>query len=101
MSWRTVLVSSRAKLDYQLGSVVVRGEQTARIHISEISVLIVESTAVSFTAALLCELSKNKVKVIFCDTRRNPYAELVPYYGCHDTSVKIKMQLAWSEDSKE
>lgn len=39
-------------------------ESTAKIHISEISVLVVESTAVSVTAALLNELINKKVKVI-------------------------------------
>ena len=65
MSWRTVVISSSAKLDYQMGYLVVRKENTSKIHISEIGMLIVESTAVSITAALLCELVKKKVKIIF------------------------------------
>lgn len=67
MSWRTVVVSSSAKLDYQMGYLVVRKDTTIKVHISEISVLIIESTAVAMTAALLSELIKKKVKVIFCD----------------------------------
>ncbi len=55
MSWRTVVVSSSAKLDYQLGYLVVRKDVTVKVHISEISILIIESTAVSLTAALLNE----------------------------------------------
>lgn len=56
MSWRTVVVSSSAKLDYQMGYLVVRKDTTIKVHISEISVLIIESTAVAMTAALLSEL---------------------------------------------
>ncbi len=100
MGWRTVVISNSAKMDYQLGHVVVRQEETIRIHIDEISVLIIETTAVSITAALLAELSKKKIKVIFCDEKRNPSAELVPYYGSHDTSVKIRNQIAWTDDIK-
>ena len=37
MSWRTVLISSRCKLDYSMGYMVIRGEETARIFIDEIS----------------------------------------------------------------
>ena len=72
MSWRTVVISSSAKLDYQLGFLVIRREDVVKIHLGEISVLIIESTAVSITAALLSELTKKKIKVIFCDEKRNP-----------------------------
>lgn len=100
MSWRTVVISSSAKLDYQLGFMVIRREDVVKIHIGEISTLIVETTAVSLTAALLCELAKRKVKVIFCDEKRNPSSELVSYYGSHDTSMKVKRQIAWTNDIK-
>ena len=42
MSWRTVVITKTAKLDYSMGYMVVRDvESTAKIHISEISVLVV------------------------------------------------------------
>ena len=100
MSWRTIIVSNTAKLDYQLGFMVVRGEETVKVHINEIEMLIVESTAVSFTAYLMNELIKNKVKVIFCDEKRNPSSELLPYYGSHDTSAKIRHQMEWTKENK-
>lgn len=100
MSWRTVVISSSAKLDYHMGYMVVRKDEEIKIHISEISILIIESTAVSLTAALLSELTKKKIKVIFCDEKRNPSSELVPYYGAHDTSEKIRRQMAWTSDVK-
>ena len=56
MSWRTVVITKTSKLDYSMGYLVVRYvESTVKVHISEISVLVIESTAVSVTAALLCE----------------------------------------------
>ena len=100
MSWRTVVVSSSAKLDYQMGYLVVRKDTTTKIHLGEIRTLMIESTAVSLTAALLSELVKKKVKVIFCDEKRNPSSELMPYYGSHDCSLKIKRQIAWTDDIK-
>lgn len=101
MSWRTVVVSSSAKLDYQMGYLVVRKDTTTKIHLNEVGLLMVESTAVSLTTALLSELVKRKIKVIFCDEKRNPSAEMVPYYGSHDTSLKIRKQIAWREESKK
>lgn len=100
MSWRTIVITKRAKLDLQLGFMVVRGEHTTKVALNEIAVVLIESTAVSLTTSLLAELTKRKVKVIFCDEKRNPSSELVPYYGSHDTSMKVRKQIAWSEDIK-
>ena len=102
MSWRTVVITKTAKLDYSMGYMVVRDvESTAKIHISEISVLVVESTAVSVTAALLNELINKKVKVMFCDDKYNPSFELTPYYGSHDCSLKLKRQISWNKTVKQ
>lgn len=101
MSWRTIYITKSAKLDYQLGYMVVRQESTSRIHLDEVRVLVIESTAISITGALLCELMKKKVKVVFCDEKRNPSSELIPYYGSHDTSAKIKKQISWSRYIKD
>lgn len=101
MSWRTIVISNNAKLDYQIGYLVVRGAKTTKIHLNEIGTLIVESTAVSMTSYLLSELMKSKIKVIFCDEKRNPSSELIPYYGCHDTSSKIRKQIEWTKDNKD
>ncbi len=102
MSWRTVVITRQAKLEEKLNYLYVRdAESTTKIHLSEISVLMIESTAVSLTASLLRELSKRKIKVIFCDEKRNPQSELVSYNDGCDTSLKLKKQIAWTEDFKK
>lgn len=101
MSWRTVIISSAAKLDYQMGYLVIRKDDVTKIHLSEIETVMIESTSVSLTVALLCELTKKKIKVIFCDEKRNPSSELISYYGAHDTSLKVRNQIAWTDDIKK
>lgn len=102
MSWRTVVVTGIAKLDFKMDYLVLRKkEETYKIHLSEIGMLLIESTAVSLTAMLLCELAKHKIKVVFCDEQHNPHSELLPYYGSHDTSAKIRKQIAWTDVEKE
>ena len=101
MSWRVVVITKRAKLDLQLGKMVVRSDETVRIVLSEISTIIIESTAVSLTTSLIAELAKRKIKVIFCDEKRNPSCELVNYYGSHDTSNKVRRQIVWKQNTKE
>jgi CRISPR-associated endonuclease Cas1 subtype II len=80
---------------------IVRQSEITKIHLSEISMLIVESTAVSLTVGLLSELTKRKIKVIFCDEKRNPSSELVSYYGSHDTSAKVRQQVGWTAEIKK
>lgn len=102
MSWRVVVVSSRAKLDYKMDYLVVRTENDVkRIHLDEISVLMIETTAVSLTAYLMCELVKRKVNIIFCDEKRLPLASVASFYGSHDTSLKYRTQIAWDSEIKD
>lgn len=101
MGFRTVIVNSRAKLEFRLNFMIVRGENEKRIFIDEINTLIVQSTAVSLTAALLSELIRSGVKVIFCDEKFNPCSELIPYYGAHNTSKRYKIQMQWRDETKD
>ena len=100
MSWRTVVITSRCKLDYKMGFMVVRAEETKKIFLDEIAVLLIENPAVSLTGCLLEALVEKKIRVIFCDAQRTPNAELVPYYNSYDCSRKIKAQIAWADDLK-
>ena len=92
MSWRTVVVTGNAKLDYKMDYLVVRkAEATTRIFIGEIGLLIIESTAVSLTTMLLSELAKHKIKVVFCDEKHNPQSELISYYGSHEMCIRDRL----------
>lgn len=101
MSWREVVISKRSKLDYQMGYMIVRSDTTTQIHLGEIATVLIESTAVSITTSLLAEFTKKKIKVIFCDEKRNPSSELIGYYGSHDTSNKVRKQIQWNNNIKE
>lgn len=101
MSWRTVVITCRCKLDLKLGYMVVRSEDTKRILLDEVSVIIVENNAVAVTGCLLNELAKRRIKLIFCDEKHNPSSELVPLYGSHDCSAKIKSQIVWEQEIKD
>ncbi len=102
MSWRQVVITGCAKLDYKMDYLVVRKkEETKRVYIGEIAFLLIESTAVSLTSTLISELIKKKVKVVFCDEKHNPQSELVSFYGCHDSSLKIRQQILWDREVKK
>ncbi len=97
MSFRTVVITSKCKLSYKSGFLIYRGECVKTIHLSEIGTLIIDSTAVVITTYLICELNKNKIKIIFCDENSNPISEVIPYYGSHNTSKRVFEQINWNE----
>lgn len=102
MGFRTIVITSRSKLDYKMDYLVIRTEQkTKRIFLDEISILMIESTAVSLTAYLLAELTKKKIKVIFCDEKHNPAAELSSLYGNYNSSRRIQTQAKWNVETKD
>ncbi len=100
MGFRTMVVTKRCKLDYKMGYMELRAEETKKILVSDLEILIIENPAVSLTGVLLEKLVEAKVKVVFCDAKRNPQSELMPYYGSHDCSRKLKTQLEWQENIK-
>lgn len=101
MSWRIIVISQRCKLDYSMNYMVVRGTETKRVLLDEIALLMLENNAVSMTGCLLSALIEKKIRVILCDGKYSPQAELVPYYGAHNDVLKIKQQLAWGEQIKQ
>ncbi|HHX68351.1 MAG TPA: type II CRISPR-associated endonuclease Cas1 [Gallicola sp.] len=101
MSYRTVVIKNRCKLKYHNNYLVVRGENLNRIHIDEIGLLLIDSTQVVITTMLINELIKKKVKIVFCDEKRNPSGELIPLYGSYNNSKKINIQINWSKDVKK
>ncbi len=100
MGFRFIVISESAKLDYSMGFLCVRKNDVQRIFMREIHTLMIESTAVSMTSALVNELISSNIKVIFCNGKHNPSAELLPIYGSHDTSGKIRQQIAWKAEIK-
>ena len=60
MSWRTVIVTKRAKLDLKTGYLVIRTEdEVKRIYLDELSVLIIENPAVSITGCVIAATEIN------------------------------------------
>lgn len=101
MSWRTIIISKKCKLSYKNDYLLIRNEELKMIHLSEINIIVIDTIQVSITTYLLNELVQKKIKIIFCDEQRNPISEIIPYYGCHNTSKKIMIQTTWEQEAKE
>lgn len=102
MSFRTVVITRQSKISYKNRFLVVKQENDEKyIHLSEIDTIIVDSISVSISAYLLKELADNKINIIFCDEKHNPFGELIPYYSKHNTSKMIKEQIKWKASDKD
>lgn len=102
MGFRTVVISNKAKLSYKNNYLVIKKEDDERyIHLSEIDALIIDSIAVSITSYLLLELANNKINMIFCDEKRNPYSQIIPFYNSHNVSKKVLLQTKWTKKIKD
>ena len=96
MAFRTIVISSHSKLEYSLDYLVFKSaDQTKRIFLDEISTLIIESTDIVITTALLSELIKRKINVIFCDEKHNPLSQLISLHGSYNNFKKYKNQINW------
>lgn len=100
MGFRTLVIVDQCKLNYKDGYLLIRKEDIKMIHLSELEVIIIDSTMVTLTTYLIAELLKRKIKIIFCDEKRDPIGEIVQYYGSHNTSKKISLQISWDEKIK-
>lgn len=102
MSFRTVIISKQAKISYKNKYMVVKNEDGEKyVHLSEIDTVIVDSIAVSITSYLLKELIENKINIIFCDEKHNPFGEMEPLYSAHNSSKKIMIQINWTQEEKD
>lgn len=101
MGWRTVVVNTHSKLSYKNNHLVFKNaEKSEMIHISEIDIILLETTDITLTTMLVKRLMDENILVIFCDDKRLPKARLESYSGRHDSSLQLGKQLVWNPDIK-
>lgn len=100
MGFRTVVIKNRAKLEYSLNYLVIRGETEVKIPLSDINTLMIQNIQTCITSALIAKIVSNKIKLIFCDEKNNPSSELIGYYQNYSNYPKICNQMNWNYDLK-
>lgn len=102
MAFRNVIIESPCRCSYEGGYLIVRKEDdTVKIHLSEISSVVLQTNQVYISAYLLSELAKAKISFVVSDEKRNPIGQYLPLYGAHNASKRISEQLGWSEPAKK
>lgn len=101
MGFRTIVITRQCKCTFKNDYLVLRSDRMQMIHLSEIDMIILDTTAVSVTGYLINELAKWNIGLVFCDEHHNPSAQLSSIYGNYKTSRRIADQINWSKESKE
>ncbi|WP_071131841.1 type II CRISPR-associated endonuclease Cas1 [Enterococcus timonensis] len=101
MGWRTVIVNEHSKLSYTNNHLIFKTPfEHKLIHLSEIDVIILETTDITITTMLIKRLVDENILVLFCDDKRLPIGKLLPFYGRHDSSLQLTRQLSWNDSRK-
>ncbi|HEL1615741.1 TPA: type II CRISPR-associated endonuclease Cas1 [Streptococcus suis] len=101
MGWRTVIVNTHSKLSYKNNHLIFKdATRTEMIHLSEVDILLLETTDIVLSTMLIKRLVDENILVIFCDDKRLPIAHLMPYYARHDSSLQLSKQIDWEEAVK-
>lgn len=101
MGWRTIVVNTHSKLAYKNNHLVYKSaSQNEMIHLSEIDVLLLETTDILITTMLIKRLVDENILILFCDDKRLPIGKLLPFYGRHDSSLQLGRQMSWTLERK-
>ena len=101
MGWRTVVVNTHSKLSYLNNHLIFKNAaETVQIHLSEIDVLLLETTDITITTMLIKRLIDENILILFCDDKRLPIGKLLPFYAKHDSSLQLSRQISWPQDRK-
>lgn len=96
--FRTVLIRKSSKLQYLQGYLVIfNGEEEKKVFLTDVSVLLIESTSTLITVPLMIQLIKNNIAVLLCDEKHNPIGTLLGINNHYNLSGNIYKQLNWKE----
>lgn len=101
MGWRTIVVNKHSKLSYKNHHLIYKSvDQNEMIHISELDILLLETTDILITTMLIKKLIDENVLILFCDDKRLPIGKILPFYARHDSSLQLSRQIAWGVEQK-
>lgn len=101
MEFRSIFIANPAHLSVHRNQLVIQQELVATIPMEDISSILIESQAVTITAAAIQELSANGVTVYFCDRTHMPSALVLPMnQNCRQYKL-LKEQFSLSLPSKK
>jgi len=97
MSWRTIIISTKARLSIKNNQLILSREEEISIPLEDISSLMLENRDITITTYLLSELAKQNIAVFICDEKHLPCGILTGFQP-HSRQYKImKAQINMTE----
>lgn len=101
MGWRSVIITQHSKVTYSSNMMRVQTRDGInQIPIEDIDILLISTTQAVLSSALIAELAKQNIKIIFTDKRNEPICETNNYYPNNRSTTLINKQFNWSEQRK-
>lgn len=99
MGWRSVIITQHAKLSYSARAMIVQtNDGVNQIPIDDINLLLISTTQAVITTALVSELIKQNIKIIFTDENKAPVGEVYTYYPSNRNELILREQLNWNPE---
>lgn len=94
MSFKQIFIKNKSYLSYQNNSMSVKNEFTqTTVSLDDIDIIIIENQQTTITAALISNLAKANISVVFVDEKYNPSAISMGLYKNSRTAKIQKAQL--------
>ena len=98
MSFKQIFITNKSYLSYKNNSMSVKNEFTdALVSLDDIDIVIIENQQTTITSALLSNMAKANISVVFVDDKFNPSAISI---GLYKNSRTAKIQKAQLKTSK-
>ncbi|WP_425059322.1 CRISPR-associated endonuclease Cas1 [Sporomusa carbonis] len=97
MGWRSLFISSPARLSVKLSQLVIKQEAEVTIPLEDIGAVVIETQQVTISAAALSAIADADIATFICDQKHLPCSIILPFQK-HSRQWKImKAQLAMSK----
>lgn len=101
MEFRTIFIANPAQLSTRREQLIIRQKQETTVPMEDITSIMIESQAVTISAAALHKLSDYGVTVYFCNEKHLPSAVLLPM-NRHSRQLKmLKGQMSMTRPTQK
>lgn len=101
MKFKTIIISTEAKLTYSEGFLVIESSNPNQVYLDDVDSIIIESLHVIISTYLLNEIAKRNINLVFCDERHNPSSQLLNLYNSFNASEKLFEQIRFDSNKKK
>lgn len=100
MGWRNIIITQHSKLQYSNEMMVVQTmDGINQIPLTDISLLVIETTQAVITSALMSQLARQQINVLFIDENHQPCSQAIPLYAPNGDYSKLHKQAQWQQDT--